>query len=248
MRTRNAQKRAHQSKASIRLPRCGQGAAGAHACQPGQPAAPQQVHQNRLCLIVGCVGHRHHRLCLAVGGEGGSHRGQKGIAQAAQGCFQIVVARGDFRGCEPAAVEGDAPVAGQFLDKSPIRRGVGAHVVVQVGYMQGQIPLGCEAGQQMEQAYTVGAAAYADNDGQGCVVGLGWEEVVVFLGQQKRAAQILRGGGRGQGGRVGGGRRLCRRNGLEELFVGRHNWSVRIGGWAGVALIRGDGPPERFCA
>ena len=124
------------------------------------------------------------------GDDGGvglrGHVGEEGVAGAARSVF---VAGERARG-ETALMQRHPPVRGQGGHKFGVGSRVGAQGVIEVGDVQGQLPLRSVPRQQMEQADAVRAAANAHDDD-----GAGRENEVIHLELRKGKAEWIGGGG-----------------------------------------------------
>ncbi len=142
--------------------RTGQGPPGdgPHGRQPVQSAAPQQVEEQGLGLVVGVVGQGDDGFSVgwALGQSGGQVQ-QEGEAGGTGGGFQIAALGRQGAGFQPFEVNGQPPGLGQIRHKGRIRGRIWAQTVVQVGHVQDQAKFNAEPGQQVQQTEAVCAAA-----------------------------------------------------------------------------------------
>ena len=126
-----------------------------------QPAAAQQVEQDRLGGVVGGVGGRDQR---AVGRD----VLEESVARLARGVLDrsalVARQRGDIG---PEALEAQRQGLGRLGDEAGVVRAVGTERVVEVG--DGQLPaagIGLDqAGRAMQQGHRVGAAGDGQHEG-----------------------------------------------------------------------------------
>jgi len=133
----------------------GQRGDGLHPAQTGQTAAPDQVHQDGLGLVIGGMAQGD-----TARADGGGGAGQERIAGAAGGFLDAQpVPAGQRRSVDALSGDRQAPGAGRLRDE----RGVGAarfpaQTMIERGDVQPQAKLRAGAVQQVQQAQGIRAA------------------------------------------------------------------------------------------